>query len=102
MDEGKPMTDIFNTPAGLFDLHHLLVEIVFGSVGAAVIGIALVLLVILLICRSSLVFIVMWLTFYFGVMATVYVGGIGLVILTVFGSVSIGFVIIRWFFREGG
>jgi len=63
----------------IFPLYDILVESIFGSVGFAIVGIAIVLAAILFITRTSSIFITRWLMFYFAVMGTLYIGAIALV-----------------------
>jgi len=95
MDEGEPiMTEI------LFDFWELLVENVFGSVGMAILGVAIALSLILFITRTSKIFIIFWMGFYFTVMVTLYIGALGLVIAFIGAAIYSVHAIIRYAFRE--
>lgn len=92
---------IFSTPTALFDLYHLLVEVIFGNIGVSIIGVGFVLMFILLICRTSMIFFVLWMSFYFGVMGTLYLGGFAMVLIVMIGFTFLMISIIRLWFREG-
>jgi hypothetical protein len=83
----------------LFDFYEILVENIFGSVGLAIMGIALVIILLLFILRTSAIFILQWMIFYFIVMGTLYIGALGLVLG---GFIAISYTliaIIRFIFR---
>jgi len=63
----------------LFDFWDILVNNIFGSVAMAIMGIALVLWVILMLCKVSAIFQIHWMIFYFLVMGTGYIGALALV-----------------------
>jgi len=86
---------IFNTPTALFDLYHLLVEIVFGSVLLSIFGVAFALMFILLICRSSMIFFVLWMAFYFAVMGTLYIGGLAMIFVFLIGFIYFSVSLLR-------
>lgn len=79
----------------LFDFYSVLVENVFGSVGLAIIGVAAVIFLILAICRSSMTLIVYWLMFYALIMATFYVGTLGLLFAWIFSGTYLAYAILR-------
>ena len=85
----------------LFPLYELLVESIFGSVGLAIVGIAVVLAIILLICRTSGLFLAYWMMFYFMVMGTLYLGAVGLVISFLLAFAMIVYNVYKTWFREG-
>ena len=64
----------------LFPFYEILVNTIFGSVALAIAMLAVVIFLILAICRTSWPFIIFWMVFYFMVMATMYVGALGLVL----------------------
>lgn len=64
----------------LFDFYNLLVENVFGSVLVSVFGVAFVMIVMLMLSKSSMMFLFYWLLFYFIVMTVLYLGAIGLIL----------------------
>ncbi len=85
----------------VFPIYEILVESIFGSVGVAIMGVALVLILILLISRSTGVFIAYWMLFYFMVMGTLYIGAIGLIFAFLIGFGLTAYNIIKLFAREG-
>ena len=95
------MSDIFQTPTVLFDLYHLLVNMVFGSVGVAIIGMAIILALMLMLGRSSLVFMFMWLVVYLITMSVLYFGGIAFVLAFIVGFMYLITSLIRLALREG-
>ncbi|MFW6130030.1 MAG: hypothetical protein ACOC56_02525 [Atribacterota bacterium] len=64
----------------VFPLYEVLVENIFGGMGLAIVGIAIIMMLILFLCRTSWTFLVYWMSFYFIVMATMYIGALGLVL----------------------
>jgi len=66
-----------------FPIYEILVEQIFGSYIAAIIGIAIVIFVFLMLGRAGLTLTIMWLGFYFMVMLTFYFGGIALLLSSV-------------------
>ena len=83
----------------LFDFYELLVQNIFGSVGMAIMGVALVIMLIMFITRVSYVFILYWMIFYFTVMGTEYIGALGLVLAFMFAATYTTIAVIRFFFR---
>jgi hypothetical protein len=77
----------------MFPLYNLLVNNIFGSMGLAIIGVGVTLLLILIVTRStSPIFLMMWMLFYFitmfsllpfGTLALVLAGFIGLVLVII-------------------
>jgi len=65
----------------LFPFYEILVENIFGSVGLALLGLAMIMLLILFICKTSWNFIIFYITFYAMVTLTFYVGAIGIVLM---------------------
>jgi len=84
----------------LFPFYEILVENIFGSYGLAILGLAVVLLLILLVCRSSTNIIMYWMIFYFMVMGTLYLGAIGLILAFIIYGSYFMISIIRMIFRE--
>ena len=64
----------------LFPLYDVLVNNIFGSVGLAIAGLAVIIILILAICRTGWSFTVLWIIFYFMVMSSLYVGALGMVL----------------------
>jgi len=62
----------------LFPFYEVLVNSIFGSIGLAIMGIAVIMILMFALCRTSWVFILYWLIFYFTVMGTLYIGGLAL------------------------
>ncbi len=85
----------------VFPIYDILVESIFGSVGVAIMGVALVLILILLISRSTGTFIAYWMLFYFMVMGTIYIGAIGLIFAFLIGFGLTAYNVIKLFTREG-
>lgn len=83
----------------LFDFYTILVESIFGSVALSIMGIAFVIVLLLFLLRTSAIFILYWLIFYFIVMATLYLGALGLVIFGFIVAVYLLTAIIRLVFR---
>ncbi len=69
----------------IFPLYEVLVESIFGSVGLAIVGVAIILALILFTTRASTIFIFYWMLFYFMVMGTLYIGALGLVFAFILG-----------------
>lgn len=88
-------------PTDVFPIYDVLVESVFGSVGLAIMGVALVLILILLISRSTGTFVAYWMLFYFMVMGTLYIGALGLVFAFIVAFGLTTYNIIKLFAREG-
>ena len=65
----------------LFPFYEILVENIFGSIGLALLGLAMVILLILFICKTSWNFIIFYITFYAMVTLTLYVGALGMVLI---------------------
>jgi len=84
----------------LFPLYELFVEQIFGSVGMAIMGVALALLLILFFTKAGKVFIIYWMIFYFMVMGTLYMGAFGLVFSFIIVTIYSLIAIIRFVFRE--
>jgi|TARA_Y100000034_G_scaffold19770_1_gene22427 hypothetical protein len=84
-----------------FPIYEVLVESIFGSFGLAVMGVALVLLIILLITKTSRVFLIYWMIFYFIVMGTLYIGALALMLGFMIAIVYFVYGIFKSFFREG-
>lgn len=84
----------------LFDFYTLLVENVFGSILLSIFGVAFAMILILAISRPTITFIFYWFLFYFIVMTTLYLGGIGMVLGFVLSFTYFAVAIIRLFFRQ--
>jgi len=83
----------------LFDFYEILVQNIFGSVGLAIMGVALVLVIILFLTKTSLEFIYYWMAFYFIVMGALYIGALAFVIGFIFAGGYTLTAIIRFWFR---
>lgn len=81
----------------LFNFYEILVENIFGSVGLAIIGIYVAILLILLITRNTPTFIAYWSFFYFMVMATFYLGSIGIILAFLIAGLMTAHNIIKSF-----
>lgn len=85
----------------LFDMFDLLVNNVFGGIFTAIIGVAVILVLIMAISRCSLQFIMYWLAFYFLVTMTLYFGGLFMVGYFILITVSLIYNWLRIVSREG-
>ena len=85
----------------VFPLYDILVESIFGSVGLAIIGVAIIIALILFITRTSTIFITYWMMFYFMVMGRLYIGALGLVFAFILGFGLTAYNLIKTFAREG-
>lgn len=85
----------------VFPLYDVLVESIFGSVGLAIVGVAIIIALILFITRTSTIFITYWMIFYFMIMGTLYVGALGLVFAFILGFALTAYNLIRILGREG-
>ena len=65
----------------LFPFYEIMVETIFGSIFLAIMGLAMIILLILFLTRTSWNFIIFYITFYFMVMGTLYVGALGMVLV---------------------
>jgi hypothetical protein len=83
----------------LFDFYHILVENIFGTVGLAIFGVLFVIILMLMISRSSMMFMFYWMIFYLIVMATLYLGALGLVTGFILSFVYFGIALVRLLFR---
>jgi hypothetical protein len=90
MGEEQLMTEI------LFDFYEILVQNIFGSVGMAIMGVALVIFLILIITRCSPAFIIYWMLFYFAVMGGNYLGALGILIVFVIAMIYTAIAAIRY------
>jgi len=88
------------TVVDVFPLYNVLVNMVFGSVALALVGVALGILLILILCRSSWTFIVNWMMFYTVVMFAFYIGSLGLFIVFLIYIAQITYNIVTIFFRQ--
>lgn len=84
-----------------FPIYEILVNNIFGSIGVAIIGIALVIALILFLTSSSGTFIAYWMIFYFTVMGTFYIGALGIILASMIGLALLVYNLIRLFGREG-
>lgn len=77
----------------LFPFYDVLVNSIFGSIGLAIIGIAVIITLILFLCRTGWTFVTFWMIFYFMVMGVGYIGSLALVfsffIVTAYASISL-------------
>jgi hypothetical protein len=85
----------------LFPFYEVLVDSIFGSMGIAIMGIALALLLLLVISRSSMIFTIYWMIFYFAVMGTLYLGAFGMVFAFILVTIYALTAFIRLTFRLG-
>ncbi|GAF87502.1 unnamed protein product [marine sediment metagenome] len=83
----------------LFDMYELLVENIFGSVGLAIMGVAFAMILILFWTKTSKIFIIYWMMFYFIVMGTAYIGSIALILGFMLASAYAIIAVIRLWFR---
>ena len=80
----------------VFPLYEILVESIFGSLGLAIIGIAVILSLILMITRTSLLFLFYWVIIFYGVtMFTFYFGILGLVLAFIIGGLLVAYNILK-------
>jgi len=84
----------------MFPIYEVLVEDIFGSIGLAIFGIALAIILIMFLTRVSKVFVMYWLVFYFIVMGTLYLGSLGLVFGFILAATYFFTAIIKTIFRE--
>jgi len=64
----------------LFPFYDILVNTIFGSVFLAIFVLGVILALLLFISRTSWMFVIFWIGFYFMVMISLYVGALGLVL----------------------
>jgi len=64
----------------LFPFYDILVNTIFGSVFLTIFVLGVILSLLLLISRTSWMFLVFWIGFYFMVMISLYIGALGLVL----------------------
>lgn len=86
----------------LFDLYDLFVNTIFGNVFLAIVALGLILLIILMITKSSMSFIIIWMAFYVGVMMTFYYGPAVLTLGFIGAATFFSYAIIRLFGRING
>lgn len=84
----------------LFPFYEVLVNTIFGSIALSIMGIGVILILMLALCRTSWVFISYWMLFYFGVMGTMYVGGIALLFLFMLATMYLVTELTRMFFSD--
>ena len=84
----------------LFDFYEILVQNIFGSVFMAIMGVALALLLIMFLCKTSQTFIIYWMIFYFMVMGAMYIGALALVLGFLFAAGYTITAVIRFWFRN--
>lgn len=85
----------------LFPMYELLVENIFGSVGFAILGVYLAIILILFFTRNTSTFIAYWSIFYFMVMAVFYIGSLGLIFGFMITAAITVYNILKLFGREG-
>ena len=86
----------------LFNFYELLVENIFGSVALAILGVALILVLILLITRTNIQFVVFWLGFYFTAMTVGYFGVAGIILAFIVLASFLAYNIIKMMSGEEG
>ena len=64
----------------LFPFYDILVNTIFGSVFLAIFVLGVILALLLFISRTSWMFVIFWIGFYFMVMISLYIGALGLVL----------------------
>jgi len=64
----------------LFPFYDILVNTIFGSVFLTIFVLGVILALLLFISRTSWMFVIFWIGFYFMVMISLYVGALGLVL----------------------
>jgi len=64
----------------LFPFYDILVNTIFGSVFLTIFALGVILALLLFISRTSWMFVIFWIGFYFMVMISLYVGALGLVL----------------------
>jgi len=74
------LISLVSAETDVFPVYELLVESIFGSVFLSIVGIGVILIIILLICRASSTFLIYWMAFYFMVMGTMYLGGLAMTV----------------------
>ena len=82
----------------IFPIYTILVDLIFGSVALALVGVYMILIAILALCRCSWVFMIYWTIFYVAVMFTFYLGGIGLLIVFILALFYLITQIVRYAF----
>ena len=80
-----------------FPIYELLVESIFGSVGLALLGVALAMFLILALTRTTTVFISYWMLFYLSVVMVMYLGGIGWILMYVLAGSYLIWNIVKTF-----
>lgn len=83
----------------LFNFYEILVENIFGSIGIAIVGMLAVIVLILVVTKSSKTFILFWTLFYALVMLTYYFGSLGVMIGFLFSVVFFIYSFVRTFMR---
>jgi hypothetical protein len=84
----------------IFPFYDILVNILFGSIGVSLVAVALIMVLILALCRSSWVFILYWMAFYLMVVTTLYLGGLGMVLCFIVVATYFVTQIIRLMFPD--
>lgn len=83
-------------PTSLFDLYYLMVEVVFGSVILSIVVMAAFIIITMLLGKSSMGTIIVWLVFYIGVMTIMYFGALGLVLAFLFAFMYFGTAVVKF------
>lgn len=83
----------------LFPFYEVFVESIFGGVGVAIFFIGIILAILLMITRTSKIFTIYWMLFYFLTMVTFYFGGIALVLGFAAGFSLFGYQLYRWLYH---
>lgn len=85
----------------LFNFYEILVNSLFGNIFLAIIGVGLVISLILFLTKTSTIFFMYWMFFYFLVMFTLYFGALGIVFAFLLVTSMLVYNIIKIFGREG-
>lgn len=84
----------------LFPFYEVLVNTIFGSIALSIMGIGVILILMLALCRTSWVFILYWMFFYFITMGVMYVGGIALLLGFILATMYVVTELTRLFFAD--
>jgi hypothetical protein len=84
----------------LFPFFDIMVNTIFGSIGLSLAALAVIMVIILALCRTSWVFMLYWMMFYIMVTFTFYLGLIGIVITLIITGIYFITQIVRLFFPD--
>jgi hypothetical protein len=84
----------------LFPFFDIMVNTIFGSVGLSLAALAIVIVIILGLCKTSWVFMLYWMMFYFMVVFTYYIGALGIVIMLLLAGMYFITQMVRIFFPD--